>query len=113
MFIEENLIKETDEIIMKIREYYILRGLAFPSFDNAMKFAVTEIAEALEVDLARYSWVRNHPEDKPAFDSSLLSTELGDAIMMLLVAGITEGENPLKSLLRKMNKKVEKINAIP
>lgn len=98
------------ELINLIKEYYEKRGIVFPDFDSAIKFALTEIGEVLEVDLARRgNWVRNHPENKPKFDKELLSEELGDVIFMLVVAGITEGVDPIKSLLDKMKRKLNTV----
>ena len=97
----------TDKLIICIRDYYDIRGLKWPTFDDAMKFAHTEIAEVYELDLARTGgYVRNHPENKPIYSPEKLSEELGDAILMLIVAGIVEGVNPLQSLLTKIGGKV-------
>lgn len=98
------------DLIAEVLNYYEKRGLAFPNFDNAMKFVMTEIAEVFELDLDRSgTWVRNNPQNKPKFNKEDLSEELGDAIFMLVVAGIAEGVNPIQSLLNKMNRKLEKI----
>lgn len=90
--------------------YYEKRKLHWPDFENAMKFVQTELGEVYELDLARSGdWVRNNPQNKPDFDKEELARELGDAIMMLIVAGITEGVNPLSALYEKLqNKLVEK-----
>jgi NTP pyrophosphatase (non-canonical NTP hydrolase) len=93
-----------------IIEYYEKRGLVWPSFDDAIKFVVTELGEVLEVDLSRKDWVRNNPENKPTFSKEALSTELGDVIFMLMVAGYVEGVNPIQSLKDKINRKLEKLN---
>lgn len=91
-----------------IKNYYAKRGLTFPSFDNSLKFFQTELAEVYELDLARIGgWVRNHPENKPTFSKERLAEELGDAIMMLVVAGIAEGVDPVQALLDKMEKKLK------
>lgn len=100
-----------NEIIDLIKEYYIERNLQWPTFSDALKFVHTEIAEVYELDLDRIGgWTRNHPENKPKFSKESLSEELGDAILMLLVAGIVEGVNPLESMINKMNLKLEKIS---
>lgn len=91
-----------------IKDYFNTRGLVWPNFDNAMKFAQTELAEVYEIDLARETWVRNNPEDKPKFNKEDLAKELGDAIMMLIVAGIAEGVDPVEALLEKIGSKVDK-----
>lgn len=87
--------------------YFNKRGLVWPNFDDAMKFLLTEIAETYELDLARDTWVRNNPESKPEFDKERLSEELGDIIMMAIVAGIAEDVNPLLSLYNKTQKKLK------
>lgn len=96
------------EILNLITEYYDKRGLKWPNFDEAMKFVQTELAEVYELDLARIGgFVRNHPENKPQFSKEALAEELGDAIFMLLVAGMAEGVNPLEAMQNKMRKKLE------
>lgn len=97
-------------LVDKIQEYYDKRGLKFPNFDNAMKFVATEIAEVYELDLSRIGgWVRNNPDSKPDFDKNALAEELGDAIMMLVVAGMAEGVDPIEALQNKMERKLKKI----
>jgi NTP pyrophosphatase (non-canonical NTP hydrolase) len=95
------------EVIM---DYYCRRGLMWPDFSDSMKFAATEIGEVYEVDLSRKDWVRNNPQDKPAFTTEALSKELGDVLMMIMVAGIAEGVDPEKSLREKIAKKLEALN---
>lgn len=101
------------DIVDLVKDYYRKRGLTYPSFDNAMKFLQTELAEVYELDLARIGgWVRNNPQNKPEFSKEKLAEELGDAIMMLIVAGLAENVNPIQALeskmQRKLGKKVEK-----
>ena len=104
--------KEQWEVYNLIMQYYKKRGLKWPDFNDAMKFALTEIGEVYEIDLARTGgWVRNNPDSKPDFDKERLSTELGDVIMMLMVAGIVEGVNPIQSLVNKINRKIEATNS--
>jgi len=92
----------------RIEFYYEVRKLTWPSFKEAMEWAMTEIAEVLELDLARGpKWVRNNPKDHPLFSESKLAEELGDAMLMLQVAGMVEGVDPLFSLYSKMNRKIE------
>lgn len=98
-------------VVKVIEDYYMKRGLKFPDFSDAMKFVHTEIAEIYELDLARTGgWVRNHPENKPAFNKQDLAEELGDAIMMLIVAGMAEGVDPVDALYRKIERKLTKLN---
>lgn len=91
-----------------IEMYYKKRGLAVPSFDNAMKFVQTELGEVYELDLDRSgTWVRNNPQDKTKFDKEKLAKELGDCIMMLMVAGMAEDVDPLDALIKKMCEKAD------
>ena len=72
-----------------------------------MKFVATEIGEIYELDLARSgNWVRNNPQNKPQFDKNELAKEISDAIMMLIVAGLAEGVNPLQALEDKLQSKL-------
>lgn len=101
-----------------INKYYSDKGLTFPNFENAMKFVITELGEVYELDLARIGgWVRNNPQNKPAFSKEKLAEELGDVIMMLMVAGIAEGVDPELALVNKIARKLteaqEKIAAFP
>lgn len=97
----------TSELKDFIVKYYDKRGLKWPDFDDAMKFVATEIGEVYEVDLSRVrDWVRNNPQDKPNFSKERLASELGDVIMMVMVAGIVEGIDPLQALISKMCRKI-------
>jgi hypothetical protein len=92
-----------------VKYYYEQRGLKWPDFNDAMKFVQTELAEVYELDLARTSgWVRNNPDSKPEYNKEDMAEELGDAIMMLLVAGIVEEVDPIQALINKMNRKLAK-----
>ena len=100
----------TNELQKFIAMYYEKRQLKWPNFDDAMKFVATEIGEVYEVDLARTDgWVRNNPDGKPIFTKEQLASELGDVIMMVMVAGIVEGVDPLDALVKKINRKLEAI----
>jgi hypothetical protein len=98
------------ELVDLILYYYEQCKLEWPNFENAMKFVQTELGEVYELDLARSgNWVRNNPQNKPDFNKEELARELGDAIMMLIVAGLSENVNPLSALYEKLqNKLVEK-----
>lgn len=99
------------DLINLVNEYYNYRKLKFPDFSSAMKFVMTELAEVYELDLAREGgWIRNHPENKPEFSKEALSEELGDAIFMLIVAGMAEGVDPIESMKTKMKTKMENYN---
>ena len=90
--------------------YYIARGLQWPTLDQALQWHETEMGEVYEILLARVGgWVRNDPTRERPSDSESLATELGDAIMMLLVAGIVAGVNPLEALRKKMERKIGRV----
>ena len=92
-----------------VKEYYDKRGLVWPNFDDAMKFVITELGEIYELDLARKTYVRNHPENKRNYSKTRMAEELGDAIFMLIVTGIIEGVDPLDALRAKMRRKLSKV----
>ena len=96
-----------DGLCGMITEYYERRGMRWPATgDEALDWALTELAEAKELLLARKGdWVRNHPENKEDFTQQRFAEELGDLIMMTLVAGMVEGLDPLAVLEEKINGK--------
>jgi len=96
------------DLTEKVKGYFNSRGLMWPNFSDAMKFVATEIGEVYEIDLARKIWVRNNPDQKPEFNKENLAEELGDVIFMLIVAGITEGVDPIKAMNKKMDRKWQK-----
>jgi hypothetical protein len=90
-----------------IAYYYKQRELKWPDFSSAMKFVQTELGEVYELDLAREGgWIRNNPDTKPTFDKVELGKELGDVIMMLIVAGMVEGIDPMAALENKLQSKL-------
>jgi len=89
-----------------IDAYYRCRGLKWPTTEQALMFAQTELGEVYELLLARESgWVRNNPDDKPEYSDQALAEELGDTVMMLIVAGLAAGVDPIEALLDKMEEK--------
>lgn len=88
-----------------IRVHYISSGKVVPpDADTAVAWAITEIAEAIELLLDRKEdWVRNNPGDKETYTPARLAEELGDAIMMLLVAGYVEDLDPLQAMIDKLS----------
>lgn len=86
-----------------IEAYYERRNLKWPTTIEAILWTITELGEVCEVLLAqRGGWTRNNPGDHQTNDSDALEEELGDAIMMLQVAGIARGLDPLKALETKI-----------
>ena len=97
-----------------IKDYYEKRQLKWPDFHQAMKFVHTEIGEVYELDLSRDGgWVRNNPENKEPFNKQRLAEELGDCVMMLIVAGIAEGVDVESALKNKLSNKLKKENKTP
>ena len=83
-----------------IREYYEKKGYRWPTQWEAMAWAVTEMAEAYEQLLAETSgWVRANPGAHPTeFNLADFELELAHAIMMLQVAGMKVGADPINRL---------------
>lgn len=94
---------------LRIAGYFSKRGLIWPSVDDALAFALTELAECVELRLAKKSWVRNNPEQKEAWSRSAFTTEVGDVIMMLIVATMHHeiDLDPIVALMEKMDRKLE------
>ena len=95
-----------------IADYFNQRGLVWPSdADIALQWAVTELGEAIELLLTRKTgWVRNNPSDHVYNHDEFLQNlgeELGDIIMMCIVAGTVERVCPVTSLLDKLDRKLK------
>ena len=89
-----------------VEDYYEARGLVWPDSRAALLWALTELAEAAELELARDDWVRNNPGDKEEWSSERFAEELGDVIFMCIVAAIVEGEDALKAMIDKLSRKL-------
>lgn len=90
-----------------IREYYRIRRLKVPDEWQALAWAMTEVGEAYEILLASHSgWVRNNPENEPDWDPKEFGIELGDTIMMLVIAGLVVGVDPIACLMNKVREKL-------
>lgn len=90
-----------------IDAYYYRRALSWPDTSEALLWALTELGEVCEVILQQKGgWKRNDPskEEKLSRDmfDDRLAEELGDVIMMVQVAGQTQGLDPLGALVEKM-----------
>lgn len=96
-------------LVSTIREYYDKRSLVWPqNVWEALGWAISELGEAYELLNARQrNWIRNNPEECPEFTPELLAEELGDAIVMIVVAGIVEGVDPIQALYDKMQRKLD------
>jgi|WetSurMetagenome_2_1015567.scaffolds.fasta_scaffold21971_7 NTP pyrophosphatase (non-canonical NTP hydrolase) len=92
----------------EILQYYKGRQLKLPDAWESLAFATTELGEVYELLLARKGgWTRNNPENKPTFSREALAEELGDVIMMVMVAGISEGVDPIDALESKIERKLK------
>lgn len=87
-----------------IKSYFTTRKLKYPKdADEALQWTITELGEVTELLLDRKGgWTRNNPQDHPPFSKAELSKELGDVLLMVLVAGYVEGVNPLASMLHRI-----------
>lgn len=93
-----------------INDYFVRRGLVWPDAKDAILFSQTEVTEAIELLMAKDGgWVRNNPDGKEPYSTDRFGEELGDAIMMLLIAGLGVGVNPLASMIEKINRKMEEL----
>lgn len=103
-----------DALTKVIRDYYLERGLTWPTSTEAMGFLATEQGEVWELLLSRKSgWVRNNPQNKPQWSPEKFSEELGDVIMMAIVAGLVEGVDPVQSLVDKVERKLAALKNNP
>ncbi len=90
-----------------IDEHHSQRGLQYPNEWEALAFANTELGEAYELLLAEAGgWVRNHPEAHEGWNEERFAEELGDVIMMVMMAGMAKGVNPLDALAKKLYRKI-------
>ncbi len=97
------------EMVDLIQEYFSVRRLQWPSTEQAILWTITELGEACELLLAlKGGWVRNDPGSKERYSRERFEEELADAIMMLMVAGMSHNSNPLAALRRKMQKWLDK-----
>lgn len=93
-------------ILSQIKAYYAIRCLKWPSTAEAILWAISELGEACDVLLMqRGGWTRNNPDGKRDTDDAL-AEELSDAIMMLLVAGISRGYDLLAVVDERMKRKL-------
>ena len=87
-----------------IREHYAQTGKHWPTPEEALLWCNTEIGEAADLLLMKDpgKWVRNNPH-KEQYTDERFCEELGDAIMMLIVAGLVTGsDNPLRTMVAKL-----------
>ena len=100
------------DLANKIEHYFNKRGLKWPTTEKALMFSETEMAEVYEHLLAEEGgWTRNNPENKPEYDNQEFAKELGDVIMMVMVAGMVRGLDPIDALVQKMENKLAKLES--
>lgn len=81
--------------------------------DEGIDWAITEIGEVKELTLARrgvergVQWVRNNPGDHPPYSKERLAKELCDVMMMVQIAGMSEGIDVIHELRKRLRNKVE------
>ena len=98
---------DSTDLVSLIQSYYEYRKLTQPTTLEAVAWAVTELGEAMDHALMLSGdWVRNNPDDHMATTEALCE-ELGDVIMMAIVAGITIGFDPISCLVCKINRKMK------
>jgi len=86
-----------------IKDHYARTGKQWPTPEQALLWVATELGEAADCCLTwTPGWVRNNPDKHPVATEEQFAEELGDIIMMTLVAGIVVGVDPLEALYRKL-----------
>jgi hypothetical protein len=110
----ESFIQPVSELARLILAYYKCRDYSWPDFAEAIVWAVTEMGEAGELHMARElnRWQRNNPDRKEEYDPDRMGEELGDAIMMLMVAGLVSGVDPIACLVKKLEDKSDGVISI-
>ena len=92
-----------------ITEYYKARDLKWPDAWEALAWAQTELGEVYELLLAqRGGWIRNNPSDKQSYSPNAFADELADALMMLIVAGMTRDVDPVEWLRHRLENEIAK-----
>lgn len=99
------MIKDDNIILQTIRNYYYKRNLKTPTSQEAILWAITELGEASDLLLMKTTdWVRNNEHER--YSVERFEEELGDAIMMLVVAGWVARGDPIKALVEKIERKL-------
>ena len=96
------------EIQQFIATEYSVRHKKWPDAKDGVLWAMTELAEVIELLMARDGgWTRNNPQNKPQFDLRALEEELGDVIWMCLVIAQGERVSPIQAMISKANRKLD------
>jgi hypothetical protein len=92
----------TSKAVYDVVNHFNAKGRMWPNVKDALGFALTELAEAWELDLARTPYIRNHPGDKEPFTKERFAEELGDVIYMCIIAGWVENVDVVDAMYEKM-----------
>jgi NTP pyrophosphatase (non-canonical NTP hydrolase) len=97
-----------DSITKIVQDYYEVRKLVKPTIWEALGWVSAELGEVYEVIMSwSPKWVRNNPQDHPVKTKEDLAEELGDVILMVIAAGLSEGVDPLEAMLNKIARKTK------
>ena len=97
-------------ILSEIYHYFKVRGLRWPTAEQALQWAHTESGEVAEQLLAQQpGWIRNNPENKDEYSEEKFLEEISDQVLMLLVAGMVMGYDILEVMHDKMNRKLDEL----
>jgi NTP pyrophosphatase (non-canonical NTP hydrolase) len=99
---------ELRELVVKDFE---TRGRTWPSIEHAFMWISTEIAEAIEVWMGQFKWVRNNPDRKPTYSKEEFERDLGDVIYMIMVIAAQLDLHPIEAMKKKNAAKLEEYNA--
>jgi hypothetical protein len=101
------MVDDENDLAYMVQFYFEQRGVKLPTFEQAMMFLHVELGDVYEIYLAQSDgWRRNHSIDgETEFSKRRLAEELGDAIMMLVVAGLVCETDPIQALLENLARK--------
>lgn len=92
-----------------IAYYYRVRKYKMPTAQQALMWLITELGEASELLLARETgWVRNNPQNHEAWSAERFADELGDIVMMAVVAGQAEGVDVIARLEERLHDRIQR-----
>lgn len=100
--------QHVSDLHLAIKEHFNIRERIYPTVEDGLLFAITEISEAIELWIIQKDYIRNHPNSKEKYSKERFAEELGDAIYMLMITGIVAGVDPEKAMLDKMRNQLEK-----
>lgn len=90
------------ELLQRIDEYFVERGLCKPNAKDAAIFLSCECAELLDCIMRKEpQWMRNNAKEID------MRGEVADVLFMLLVTAKTLGIDPVEAMLEKMQQKTQ------